>query len=1229
MQSHSESASDSSSSSESDSDFEGAISHRDDTKPDVPPGVNGGGVAKEEETAEMSSEDHISFSYSSDDDFLPSMMKKKRTATPTIPKATPTIPKATPTVSSAKKNHEAIRNKLSAHKSSVDPKTLDGPALSDSLLMRPKSEGVSTLHDMSPTTSMHGRHSQPTPGSGSGSGHLSDDGEDMVASPSSSPRSSHQFAPQQRVYESRKKEDLLSIEKKRRRLSFMNTARKPAGSGAGTNTNIEVKVEEDTSGFPPKSGTSNGQVQQPELSWPQRMHMMKHRGKISAMAGYNKSSSLSPSPNLVQMKGGSTVLSRTSSSQSVGSNAGSVAAAESLDRSIAARSISPRTTTASPHRGKIMPMHKKHHGSGSLSSASSDSKSDSEEVSSRKPAKSKLVKSKSKPQSKTTKYTESIPLPPKKRGRPSKSKEKQSKESSKVSKSIKPAKKPVVEMSESEDNAHVSEMEEEEEVSIEPMKAARIPLPSSTTATSVLSSSLDLGSKPDTGNDTKNLELAAKDSFRGSIWADSGYLKSSSSEKSESSSSGSESDANSHHIKAKKLVKHSSSRAKRVQVDSDESSDEEVVSSRRRSPLLNRREPSPALPSTKQSSTKTKDKKPSENAKASSLAESVQSHSSSKSKPKDRTQNSSHNSRPHSAHDSSREKKSSSKKKKAKSSHQARARSPSPSPSPSPQRPSKVTPFTAAKLPGSTETKLEEKPSGNRSEKLETSSSKDTKKSSTKRKKNIISSDSDSESGSADERFANFLKTTSSAHAQAKAKRANVSPAPPKLVSNSEAVSAKEEKAVKAEKSQSKKGKSSGKDAKSSASGSKPASSSGKSTTSGPASANSRKRPLEKDDAMDGLSSDKKLRLVDIDFTGGKMKKAQQQQQQTAQKGTTSKTSKLSRLQKLRMQSQKLHHGSLQHTSHAFTIASIKNTGYSSNASPPKNQKASLEKANPSPVKNPDAGKKSSVPTTKSPSKDKEKTKLDLTNRERTRSPLVTSAKHDLTSSFQKSSSAAAMQNSRARGESPSKSSSGRAEDRPRLKEGRKSEPVSLEKPSMSAKPSVHVESASVTGSGNMWSSSSASASKSAPKIIQGENKYYSPFRSMGKMMPLMNDDRSDSPVRSSSKERKKHHNRHHNSERESSQSYKDFDGGAEDSGSFSKDAILAAKFPQMRNRVPPSTAVGAATTGSSHRSGTPTSSSHKGGASSHRSGGSSSSKHHRDYHKSDHGRTNRTGGIL
>jgi hypothetical protein len=1156
------------------------------------------------EQIDFSSEDHISFFCSSDDEFLPAMMKKKKSVQPSA---------------NSKKNHENVRNKLSAHKSSSVKSSGKGSDAAEAPLNRElKSEGVSTPHDSSPVASMHSRHPQP-PGEGvTGGG-------DTSPSP---------FAPQQRVFENKRKEDLLSIEKKRRRLSSMNMMRKPAGKSSLKSEIPHINEEADPSSFPAPHAS------QPDMSWQRRVHMMKHRGKISAMAGYNKSSSLSPSPSKVGGGKGSTDFHRTDSSQS----------ARSLNDSDAlglSRPVQPSPPRVAPHRGKFMPRHKKQLVNGSLASASSESESEVEEEVSLKPPKPKVSSSRGKSvSSKATKLTDTVPTPPRKRGRPPKHK-KPEKAAQPETQPHKPSKKRGFDFSESDH--HVSEMEEESRT-IEATKSTRkLSPPASKMATSVLSSSLNSDSKALSNgqSNSKTVESDAKPGFQGSIWGDTGYLKCSSSEKSDSSSSGSESDTTS----PRKME-----RASRITLATKsgtlgDSSDEDLNTG-----AVLSKETSPAAPTPrhgKRSSPKIIERKSNGVVHSESLSKSHESTPSTQlSVPKVKVQKS--RSPSPLLHSTNADRNKRSKKKKKKSHHSTQeVRSPSPSPPP----PRKVTPFTAAQLPrtSSHSPEMGRKKASGGGAKVE---SKEAKKSSTKRRRNVISSDSDSDSDSAEERFSSFIKATTNS----KPSSSNVTPKP-----STERV--KDDKVAKRDQTKKDKNKNS---TKSSTNGTHPTKSKSSSANSQSASSTttaSRKRPLEKDED-DAALSDKKLRLVDIDFTGGKLKKAQQQQQQNSQKASSrSSTTKLSRLQKLRLKSQKMHHGSigLQRTQSTFTSKASAPAPLNRGAKPiqdnhisPARGVSSDNGKRFSPAKSNSPAKSSTLSAddgfspgkglsqSHSPGKGLLRSYSPGKGLSQTHSPEKSSSQsHSGKSSSQSYSGKSSSHSHSGKGSSHSRSSShpekslseshsgksssqshsGKSShsvtslsqsspmkisshnntkhhslplkqssitDRPKSPSwsshentiasneqnshtkhsahssskpkghslGKSLVSYNENRPSDgpdSATPSLHVSS-SVTGNGVL--------STTTTKIIQGDRKYYSPIRSMGKMMPLLN----DSPVKEHRKQHHHHHHhKHHAMESHTSREAEISQGGGGGGDLFAqKDAILAAKFPQKRNRMVP-----------------------------------------------------------
>ena len=168
---------------------------------------------------DLSSDDQINFSYSSDEEFLPDIMKRKKPALSSL-HSTPEKKPTKMAASQVSKHSSSSRKDLSKFSES-------GSSLNDSVGMESesmgnaglgikpanlrediKSQGDSSSHDMSPTShvSPPSRHSVPAPESDSA--HVDT------------------FPPAHRRFEMKKKDDLFSLEKKRRRLSSMNTVRK-------------------------------------------------------------------------------------------------------------------------------------------------------------------------------------------------------------------------------------------------------------------------------------------------------------------------------------------------------------------------------------------------------------------------------------------------------------------------------------------------------------------------------------------------------------------------------------------------------------------------------------------------------------------------------------------------------------------------------------------------------------------------------------------------------------------------------------------------------------------------------------------------------------------------------------------------------------------------------------------------------------------------------------------
>ena len=233
VQSHSESMSDSGSSSESEFDRGDAAKH-----------VNGivAGMDKQllGDVSDSSSDDEINFNtYSSDDEFIPDIMRRKKQPTASPLKKQ----QQQPVKPLDSKNINAVRKKLSAHKdgaastplASSAGTTSPGHALqeekADSIvgLQRTefrelKSQGDSSLADMSATSlvgssSRHPRQPSPIDDRFRSGSPVAPPTNHAPSSSSSPPPPPH---PQRRF--DKKREDMFSLEKKRRRLSSMNTS---------------------------------------------------------------------------------------------------------------------------------------------------------------------------------------------------------------------------------------------------------------------------------------------------------------------------------------------------------------------------------------------------------------------------------------------------------------------------------------------------------------------------------------------------------------------------------------------------------------------------------------------------------------------------------------------------------------------------------------------------------------------------------------------------------------------------------------------------------------------------------------------------------------------------------------------------------------------------------------------------------------------------------------------
>ena len=197
-------------------------------------------------------------------------------------------------------------------------------------------------------------------------------------------------------------------------------------------------------------------------------------------------------------------------------------------------------------------------------------------------------------------------------------------------------------------------------------------------------------------------------------------------------------------------------------------------------------------------------------------------------------------------------------------------------------------PFTAAKLPTASANKTPPEEVVVKKSETEHQLLSESKVNALKRKRKRMDIFGDSDTDSDDEKFNSFLKSTSALSKTDSNSPAKVAPA---VVKDDKSETAVKKKSKSHKKDGKVKEKSSRPDAKKQSSAkteqiqaskktsqdsSKQLTGKLKSSLSSPVS---RKRPLEKDEtSMAGASADKKLRLVDIDFTGGKMKQHQQQQ---------------------------------------------------------------------------------------------------------------------------------------------------------------------------------------------------------------------------------------------------------------------------------------------------------------------------------------------------------------
>ncbi len=155
----------------------------------------------------LSDEDQISFSYSSDEEFLPDMIKKKKTTSTSKKKPSSPSNKSTPlseppSPAKTPKVKSTVRSKLASSHKERNIQTL----------------GNATPLNMCDTTAYSRASTEATPHSPHA--HTSSHHPQLLHSSQLQPSQPH------RRYEDKKKDDLFSLEKKRRRLSSMNMLRK-------------------------------------------------------------------------------------------------------------------------------------------------------------------------------------------------------------------------------------------------------------------------------------------------------------------------------------------------------------------------------------------------------------------------------------------------------------------------------------------------------------------------------------------------------------------------------------------------------------------------------------------------------------------------------------------------------------------------------------------------------------------------------------------------------------------------------------------------------------------------------------------------------------------------------------------------------------------------------------------------------------------------------------------
>lgn len=301
--SHSESMSDSGSSSESESD------HGDATTKHVNGIVSGVDEKILDDITDSSSDDEINFNtYSSDDEFIPDIMKRKKQ-----PTSSPSKKQQQPVKPLDSRNINAVRKKLSAHKdssSSLGSSVGNGNTLQDekesidglqpSEFREMKSQGDTSLADMSATShiGLSSRHPrQPSPIDD----HFLSGNPKAPSTNHSSPSPPPPLPPHPQRRFDKKREDMFSLEKKRRRLSSMNpNVRRPSVTTSSV-------TPSDTPGrsLTPESNGHPGKTQAMSSKAPEQVNSL-----VTAESEQKRSSTAGKGPKATA---GSVTLSKKSS----------------------------------------------------------------------------------------------------------------------------------------------------------------------------------------------------------------------------------------------------------------------------------------------------------------------------------------------------------------------------------------------------------------------------------------------------------------------------------------------------------------------------------------------------------------------------------------------------------------------------------------------------------------------------------------------------------------------------------------------------------------------------------------------------------------------------------------------------------------------------------------------------------------------------------------------------